>query len=390
MENRIPHSSDRLLYMDNLRGFIIFLVVCHHALLPYYFDGTMEKVVNKDLFLVNFLLDLTMNDSFLMQVVFFLAGYFTYLSLKKGMKRFAKRKLIRIILPMLGASFLLAPINNYLAIWISGARKDFIPFVINSITIDFWSELPPGLLNKAIDLLTGNIPLISGHLWFIRALLQYYIAVFIIYAVFRKFIDRFFKYTEERKLPEWIIIVAIMAFISVKSLLSFYYISNEKLFSSYGAGLILCLINGEKQLITILRRYVVILFILIFLSADLEILLNDAIMKFNGKTLYLLLDFARILKSYLKLAFILALFNIWFNRTVPILTEYSKRSYGIYIFHPYIITLLSPLLRRLAISSPPEFLLSLTLPIVLSYLVSTLWSLLFEAITGSRAKSAPP
>ena len=78
-------TTDRLYYLDNLRTFLIFLVVLVHAGVVYESSGIMapywivDDPSTSDLpGLVNLILDL-----FVMPTIFFISGYFTPQSLER-------------------------------------------------------------------------------------------------------------------------------------------------------------------------------------------------------------------------------------------------------------------------------------------------------------------
>ncbi|MBN1418600.1 MAG: acyltransferase [Planctomycetes bacterium] len=103
----------RLAFADNLRLFLIVLVVLVHASVTYGGEGswywkeggasTAEKIV---LTIFN-----ALSQSFFMGLLFFLAGYFTPASYdRKGAGAFLRDRLLRLGIPMLAFDFFLEPL----------------------------------------------------------------------------------------------------------------------------------------------------------------------------------------------------------------------------------------------------------------------------------------
>jgi fucose 4-O-acetylase-like acetyltransferase len=115
--------TNRLHGLDNLRTFLIFLVVVVHAGVVYESSGFMapywivDDPVTSDLTgLLNLLLDL-----FVMPTLFFISGYFSPSSLeRKGGMRFLKGKFRRLMVPWVIAVFTLIPLHNMFFLYSRG------------------------------------------------------------------------------------------------------------------------------------------------------------------------------------------------------------------------------------------------------------------------------
>ena len=100
----------RLYFLDNLRTFLIFLVVLLHAGISYShgmdsFWIVVDPQKSEPLALVNMYLDL-----FVMFIIFFISGYFIPYSVKsKNTLEFLKSKFQRIMVPWFIAVFTLIP-----------------------------------------------------------------------------------------------------------------------------------------------------------------------------------------------------------------------------------------------------------------------------------------
>lgn len=108
----------RIFYIDNLRIFLIGLVVLHHLSITYGASGGwFYKEVEGDTFTTLILTMFTAaNQSFFMGLFFLISAYFTHLTLeKKSIGVFIKDRLIRLGIPLIIFYFLLSPITNYIA-----------------------------------------------------------------------------------------------------------------------------------------------------------------------------------------------------------------------------------------------------------------------------------
>ncbi len=121
-------STKRRLYsLDNLRTFLIFLVVLCHAGIVYESSGIgalfwiVDDPSTSELpGLVNLLLDI-----FVMPTIFFISGFFAPMSLeRKGSWRFLKAKFRRLMIPWVIAVFTLIPIYKVIFLYSRGLPQD--------------------------------------------------------------------------------------------------------------------------------------------------------------------------------------------------------------------------------------------------------------------------
>jgi glucan biosynthesis protein C len=107
--------SGRLYFLDNLKTFIILLVVFFHsgyAYSIYYSEDWYVLDAQKSLFFDIFI---TVAFAFMMPVMFFVAGYFGNRSLaRKGQLSFWRDKFYRIIIPWALGVLILAPARGYM------------------------------------------------------------------------------------------------------------------------------------------------------------------------------------------------------------------------------------------------------------------------------------
>ena len=131
MQNARHHA------LDNLRVFIIFLVVLLHASLSYMaYAPEWWYVVDptRSLFFTAVVL---LVDVPIMLIMFFLAGYFAYPSLaRRGAAAFMRDKVVRIGIPWVFGSLVLAPPTAYMIYF---SRK--IPMTLWTFwRTDFWGK----------------------------------------------------------------------------------------------------------------------------------------------------------------------------------------------------------------------------------------------------------
>ncbi|WP_372949308.1 acyltransferase family protein [Mariniphaga sp.] len=147
------NTPSRLWYIDNLRIFLISLVVLHHLSITYGAPGDWYYNETEAGFpeIIPMLMFVLTNQSFFMGMFFFVSAFFILPSLKrKGTGRFLKDRLIRLGIPLLLFYFILSPLTVFLL-------NRFIQDNEVSL-VDFW-------INQKG---TG-----FGPLWFVEALLLF-------------------------------------------------------------------------------------------------------------------------------------------------------------------------------------------------------------------------
>lgn len=128
----------RLHYLDNLRAFAIILVIVLHAAITYMADPpSWWYVIDPDRGAVFTWLVLAV-DVPIMQVLFFVAGYFAVRSLqRRGPKGFIREKVVRLAIPWVLGVVLLAPLETYMNYVSRGVPTGYLQFW----TSDFWGPM---------------------------------------------------------------------------------------------------------------------------------------------------------------------------------------------------------------------------------------------------------
>jgi glucan biosynthesis protein C len=163
--------NTRLVALDHLRGFIVGLVVLHHAVLAYCRFGHIDHhhyllstapVVDSQRW-AGFDILVLLNDSFFMPLMFLLSGLFVWGSLsRKGAWSFFRGRSLRLGLPFAVAVLTLVPLAYYPSWLEAGGEPGFAAF---------WGAM----------LIAGPWP--SGPAWFVAVLLVFDVAAALIFSL---------------------------------------------------------------------------------------------------------------------------------------------------------------------------------------------------------------
>ena len=128
----------RLYFLDNLRAFVIVMVIVLHASITYMvYAPQWWYVLDPDRSLPFTMLVLLV-DVPLMPALFFVAGYFALPSLqRRGLDGFIREKLVRLAIPWIFAVVFLAPLVTYM-IYVS---RDVPMGYLEFWSTDFWGPM---------------------------------------------------------------------------------------------------------------------------------------------------------------------------------------------------------------------------------------------------------
>ncbi len=164
----IPRTGVRLFFLDHLRVWLTMLVILHHLAItyaliaPWYYIEPPTDALTSPLMLLFVLL----NQAYFMGCFFLIAGYFTPASYdRKGTAAFLKDRLLRLGLPLVLFTLLLAPLSA----WIG--YDSVIGLIPPQAPMSPWQSY----------VATIN----PGPLWFLEALL-----IFALFYVFWRMIGR--------------------------------------------------------------------------------------------------------------------------------------------------------------------------------------------------------
>lgn len=160
-------DSKRLDFLDSLKAFIIFMVITLHVALAYFsirFPGWVYNPATNDMLfgVITSLID----GPLLMSVMFFIAGYFTLPSLiKKGPLQFVKGKIIRIFIPWVIGTIILAPLIGCISSYCDGYKGTFADCIVKYFTPSYGGQY---------------------HFWFLGVLFYFFLITAGIYVLFNK------------------------------------------------------------------------------------------------------------------------------------------------------------------------------------------------------------
>lgn len=330
----------RLYYLDNLKVFLIFLVILHHAgqaygatggAWPYAYPG--ERVELLRLFFV-------FNASFFMGLFFFISGYFFPGSFDRaGARKFVADKLLRFGIPLLFAAYVMMPLIEYVKYLHYTSHIPFTDFYIQH-----WLSLAPNTAPRR-----SHFHL--GHLWFLEHLFFYSL----LYAAIRTFKQRFLPsmaMTATRRVHLYVILFYILALGIMSHLvrtawgfplnrwiafLGFIQMEPAHLpqyLSLLILGILACRWSFLDSITT--PRH-----ILWFLPGIGIFVISGGQWLFIGRQAALFLwEYKEALLCVGVCIGLLALFKTFFNRTGRVMQVLAENVFGVYIFHlPVVIAL---------------------------------------------------
>ena len=158
--------TKRMYFLDNLRSFIILLVVIYHAAIAYMVRGPQWYYVidTQNSFFFNIFV--IFSDVFVMPAMFLIAGFFAIRSLaRNGQSAFWQDKIVRIVIPYFAGIIFLAPAVNYIYFL---SRFDTPPAYF-----DYWINTFFGLARQ------------HAHLWFLGVLTLFFLVLSLVYHFYK-------------------------------------------------------------------------------------------------------------------------------------------------------------------------------------------------------------
>ena len=372
-------SVNRQLYIDNLRLFVIVLVVLQHIAVTYSGFGGWYYVEPSEIDIIQTIIfgfHQAFTQGYFMGLLFLLAGYFTPNSYdKKGFALFIKDRLTRLGIPIVIYVLVIHPI---LGMGILGYRVGSDGFVANG---------NGGIMASYVEYLRGfHFISGTGPLWFALALLIFSI----LYALLRKFVARkslasdksFPKFTSIAKL---ILLISICAFLIRIPQPIGTDILNMQLgyFSQYIILFIVgiyCKRNDwlEKLNYKLGKSWLIwgisfgfVLFAIIMISGGA---LEDRLYLFDGGLTWQSAAFA-LWESFVAVAMtigLIALFKEQYNRQNELVRRLSGNAFSVFVFHSVIIVSLSLLFASVNLIPIIKFVIVAIIGIPLCFLITDL------------------
>ncbi|OPY79096.1 MAG: Glucans biosynthesis protein C [Syntrophorhabdus sp. PtaU1.Bin058] len=364
-------GKSRLYYLDNLKVFLIILVIMHHVGQAYgatgggwFYSYPGDRVKPLEFFFV-------FNASFFMGLFFFISGYFFPQSFDRhGTGKFIKDKLVRFGIPLLFAYFLMAPLLEYVK---------YVHYVHQISFKDFYIRI----LQKYGLTVTYPDGLHFVHLWFVEHLLVYSILYAAVRAVLQRCVPSL-PITTARQARLYIIIPFILVLGIVTDLMRrswgfptdrwislFGFIQMEPAhLPQYLSLLVLGILAYRWSFLDSITTPRNILWFL----PGLGIYVVTVIQLFTAG-----LQQALFMRDYREALFcvgvcigLLALFKTLFNRTGRIMQLLSENAFGAYIIHVPIVVAFQYAFDPVRAGAFTLFVIVSLLSIPASFLVSVL------------------
>jgi peptidoglycan/LPS O-acetylase OafA/YrhL len=164
--------SGRLHFLDNLKTFIIFLVVFFHAAYAYSVYFSPDWYVTDTQHSMFFDIFILGAFAFMMPVMFFVAGYMGIGSLsRRGQAAFWRDKLLRIITPWALGALVVAPAIGYVSHMSRGVYPSYLPY---------WAQY---FFSQDYQI-RGQV-----HFYFLCVLTLYYVVLWAAYRIYKPLAD---------------------------------------------------------------------------------------------------------------------------------------------------------------------------------------------------------
>lgn len=385
----------RIYFLDNLRTFLIFLVIVIHAGIVYepFLENiwiVSDTVKNSSLGFMGMYLDI-----FVMFSLFFISGYFIPYSVKsKTTLGFLKSKFNRIMLPWIVAVFTLIPAYKAIFLYSRGLPQEewfsyFHIFQRAGGNLAFYADNPT-----------------QNWLWFLPVLF--------LFQVLYLALSRINFFSIKISLKTGVILVFIIGLIysmtiSSLSLKGWFdsqllHFQRERLLIYFMVFLLgsLCYklkvfdSNNKNKKLYIISNVVLTLSLTIFTVVALNLFFNIINPERNYFFVSGIIDrviyYSMLLLSMLCfLQILIHIFRFNFNKSSNLLDQLSKNSYYVYIIHVIIIGVIALFLLHVPMPAIIKFLIVAILTFLVSnVLVSTYRRLFQKALSNKAIRIAVP
>lgn len=327
--------NSRLVYLDNIRIFLISYVIVGHISVAYgaigggnwYYIEPARDIYTK---VILYLVDM-FAYSFLMAMFIFIAGYFTPASLdRKGSYRFLKERMIRLFVPLVFYYFIIGPLVRYVSMLAREYDRSLFEFLKEMYASGVYGYL--------------------GVMWFVALILTFSF-LFVIYrqffptGIWQRVDDKFPRNTS---ILTFIILLGLFSFLSRTVLpIGGGYLAARPLASVvlFGAAFFLGTIAFKYQWLDKLKEkqawqwfWVALFFMIVPLVLFVLLRKNISIatVKGAGSLGSLLYSFWEVIKSVGTGMIVLILFRKYFNTQGNIAASMGRSSFAAFVFHPLV------------------------------------------------------
>lgn len=355
--------KERYNYIDNIRVLLTALVILHHTAITFGAPGSWYYKESADGLVSGLLLTVfvSTNQAFFMGLFFFLSSYFIPSSYeRKGPKKFIIDRFIRLGIPLVFYSLVIAPITNYLVIRLGYDEQ--ISFADYYTHRESWIDL--------------------GVLWFTAALLIFTILYAVTRIVSRRQANVVTSPPNNNSILVFSLVLAIASFIvrlvfpigDTLSPLGFQLAYFSQYISLFVIGIIAYNSNWlsfftqaqGRRWLWFAMFLVVIGFPAIYM---LKLVTHSEIEAFLGR--FTIQSFVNsIWEQLLGISLIVAVLAIakhkWSYQS-SVMKGLARSAYVVYISHPMVLVLISLLFQHVVLASLLKFLIIGTMSISISF-----------------------
>lgn len=365
-------DSKRLYFLDNLKMFIVVLMIVFHLAMCYMeYAPEWWYVVDKahlSLFFTGFVV---WADMFIMPMMFFVAGYFGLMSLARhGDGKWWKSKLLRIALPwVVGASLFAGPTT-------------YMMFLSQNIPMDFWTFYTTLFIYNPE---AGGPGLFFSHVqyWYLGVLMLMYVLLYGYTKLKPEFLER-----QSVSIPSNLLLMSVFVFFLINTISLDIITGNDDLWSHFYYFIV-------YQPCRILTFPVVFFlgayawrhqwfvaggyrpslapwtsgFAIFTLAYPLWVLFGVFVV---GPTLQFVVIKAVLHSCLLMTAMfgLLAIFQTYFDGTSKLWGELAANSYTMYYCHMQVVFPITYLLLPLDVPSIPKWVITSIIGLIACYIVS--------------------
>lgn len=356
----ILKESDRKYYMDWLRIIVVLLIIPHHVALTFSHVGKGYIYTQEPVNSIYYLVQSDFLNLWFMRLLFFISGVSAYFALQKRTNvEFIKERVNKLFIPVLFVLFILGPSTAFFVLKRSssfaGSLIAFYPIYLDNI-----SEY-----------------LGWAHMWFCIYLFVFSLLTVKLLSYLKKKaqvvdkVNRFLSSGNNILLPITIIVVIEMS-------LRPHYPGFQNLINDWANFLVYLSFFLFGYIMGQSNRLLLKISEKIKLFLSLSLLSSVAYMYFNNSTYSLadnmyvvevLLAALRGFAAYSWVMFFIGLGQRFFNKKSILLGKLSRTSFGLYVFHYTILTVINSFLLKTSLNHYFIFLLS----IFLTYIVYSIF-----------------